>query len=63
MTHLGLSSSLEDPWGSLLGVVGVRVSSRELVLCDWEAVLFSWEAWGALCLEEHLKPCDVSKLG
>ena len=23
MTRLGLGSSLEDPWGSLLGVVGV----------------------------------------
>ena len=50
MTHLGLGSSLEDPWGSLLGVVVVRLSSREIEL-------FSWEAWGALCLIDHLKPC------
>ena len=49
MTHLGLGSSLEDPWGGYWGVV-VRLSS-------WEIVLFSWEAWGALCLEECLRPC------
>ena len=49
MTHLGLGSSLEDPWGDYWGVV-VRLSS-------WEIVLFSWEAWGALCLEECLRPC------
>ena len=55
MTHLGLGSSLEDPWGSLL--VGVWVPSQELVLSAWEAVLFSWEAWDALCLVECLKPC------
>ena len=30
MTHLGLGSSLENPWGSLL--VGVGVPSQELVL-------------------------------
>ena len=50
MTHLGLGSSLEDPWGSLLGVVVVRLPSQEIVL-------FSWEAWGALCLVYCLKPC------
>ena len=50
MTHLGLGSSLEDPMGSLLGVIVVGLSSQEIVL-------FSWEAWGALCLVEHLKPC------
>ena len=49
MTHLGLGSSLEDPWGVYWGVV-VRLSSQEIVL-------FSWEAWGALCLVEHLRPC------
>ena len=47
MTHLGLGSSLEDPWGSLLGVVVVRLSS-------WEIALFSWEA---LHLVDCLKPC------
>ena len=55
MTHLGLGSSLEDPWGSLL--VWVWVPSWELVLSAWEAVLSSWEAWDALCLVDHLKPC------
>ena len=50
MTHLGLGSSLEDPWGNLLGVVVGRLSSQEIAL-------FSWEAWGALCLVYHLKPC------
>ena len=48
MTHLGLGSSLEDPWGSLL--VGVALSS-------WVVVVFSWEARGAPCLVECLKPC------
>ena len=48
MTHLGLGSSLEDPWGSLLGVVVVRLSSQEITL-------FSWEAWGTLCLVDCLK--------
>ena len=57
MTNLGLGSSLEDPWGSLLGMVGVGLPSQELALSAWEAVLFFWEAWGALCLVEHLKPC------
>ena len=50
MTHLGLGSSLEDPWGDLVGGVVVVLSSRE-------TVLFSWEAWVALCLLEHLRPC------
>ena len=57
MMHLGLGSSLENPWGSLLRMVGVGFPSWELVLSAWEVVLFSWEAWGALCLVEHLKPC------
>ena len=48
MTHFGLGSSLEDPWGSLLRMVGLELPSQELVLSVWEAVLFSWEAWGAL---------------
>ena len=49
ITHLGLGSSLEDPWGAYWGVV-VRLSSQEIVL-------FSWEAWGALCLLDCLRPC------
>ena len=50
MTHLGLGSSLEDPWGGLVGGVVV-------VLSTWETVLFCWEAWVALCLLECLWPC------
>ena len=57
MTHLGLGSSLEDPWGSQLGMVGVGLPSLGLASSAWEAVLFPWEAWGALCLVECLKPC------
>ena len=55
MTHLGLGSSLEEPWGGLLGVV-VRLSS-------WEMVLFSWEDWVALCLGECLWPCLTDLVG
>ena len=47
MAHLGLGSSLEDSWGSLLGVVVEMLSSQEIAL-------FSWEAWGALCLVDCL---------
>ena len=57
MTHFGLGSSREDPWGSLLGGLGVRLLSWEPVLSAWEAVLFPWEAWRALCLVEHLGFC------
>ena len=49
MTHLGLGSSLEDPWGPSMWAM-VVLSSRE-------KVLFSWEAWVALCLLECLRPC------
>ena len=49
MTPLGLGSSVKDPWGSLLGGV--------VVLSSWEIALFSWEAWGALCLVDHLWFC------
>ena len=45
MTHFGLGSSEEDPWGSLLGVGG-WVPSQELALLAWEVALFPWEAWG-----------------
>ena len=48
MTHLGLGSSLEEPWGGLLGVV-VGLSSQKMVLF--------WEDWCALCLGECLWPC------
>ena len=46
MTHFGLGSSEEDPWGSLLGGRG-WVPSWELVLLAWVVSLFPWEAWGA----------------
>ena len=42
MTHLGLGSSLEEPWGGLVGGGGVLPSQ--------EVVLTSWEAWVDLCL-------------
>ena len=45
-THFGLGSSGEDPWGNLLGVLGVGLPSWEPELSGWEAVLFLWEAWG-----------------
>ena len=60
MTHLGLGSSIEEPWGVLLTLLLLG----EEVLPPWElalpargVVLFSWEAWedwGALCLGECL---------
>ena len=28
-----------------------------VALSAWEAALFPWEAWGALCLADHLGPC------
>ena len=54
MSHWGLGSSREDPWGSLLGRLGVRLTSWVPVLSAWEAVLFPWEAWRPLCLAECL---------
>ena len=57
MTLFGLGSSGEDPWGSLLGGLGVGWLSQEPALSAWEAVLFPWEAWRALCLAEHLGFC------
>ena len=56
MTHLGLGSSLEEPWGELLGGGVVELSS-------WEIVLFSWEDWGALCLGGHLRSCLTDLVG
>ena len=50
MTNLGLGSSLEEPWGGLLG-------GEEEVLASWEVVLTSWEAWFDLWLWRHLLPC------
>ena len=50
MTHLGLGSSLEEPWECLAGVVVGLLPS-------WEVVLTSWEAWVGLCLGGHLLPC------
>ena len=40
---------IRRPLGEPTGGV-VRLSSQEIVL-------FPWEAWGALCLEECLRPC------
>ena len=57
MTYLGLGSSREDPRGSQLGGLGVRLLSQEPVLSAWEAVLFPWEAWRTLCLAECLGFC------
>ena len=31
--------------------------SQEPMLSAWEAALFPWEAWGALCLAEDLGAC------
>ena len=42
MTHLGLGSSLEEPWGAYWGV--------EVGLPSQEVVLTSWEDWIDLCL-------------
>ena len=42
MTHLGLGSSLEEPWGGLLGEMDVLPSQ--------EVVLTSWETWVDLLL-------------
>ena len=50
MTNLGLDSSLEEPWDSLLGV-------------EVEMMLFSWEDSGALCLGECLQPCLTDLVG
>ena len=55
MTHFGLGSSREDPWESLIGGLGVGLPSQEPGLSAWEAVLFPWEAWRALCLPECLR--------
>ena len=50
MTHLGLGSSLEEPWGCLAGgAVGLLPSGG--------VVLTSWEAWEGLCLGGCLLPC------
>ena len=43
MTHLGLGSSLEEPWLDLPGGMGVGLPS-------WEVELTSWEGWVGLCL-------------
>ena len=50
MTHLGLGSSLEEPWGCLAGGAVGLLPSREVVVT-------SWEAWAGLCLGGHLLPC------
>ena len=50
MTHLGLGSSLEEPWGCLAGGQVELLPSQEVV---WT----SWEACGGLCLGGCLLPC------
>ena len=57
MTHFGVGSSGEDPWGSLFGGLDVELLSWEPVLSAWEAVLFPWEASRAPCLAECLEFC------
>ena len=50
MTHLGLGSSLEEPWLVLLGGVEEGVPSLEVAQASGEG----WEGW---CLGECLVPC------
>ena len=50
MTHLGLCSSLEEPWLDLLGGVEVGLPSLEVAQA-------SWEGWAGCCLGECLVPC------
>ena len=55
MTHLGLGSSMEEPWGLLvLLLVGGVLPSWEVALLVWGVALFSWEA---LSLAECLTAC------
>ena len=56
MTHLGLGSSLEEPWGDLLGGVEEGLPSREVVL-------ISWGDWVDLCLGGCLLPCLEGLVG
>ena len=50
MTHLGLGSSLEEPWLDLLGGVGEGVPSLEVAQASGEG----WVGW---CLGGCLVPC------
>ena len=50
MTHLGLGSSLEEPWLDLLGVWRRGVPSLEVAQA-------SGEGWAGCCLGECLVPC------
>ena len=50
MTHLGLGSSLEEPWLDLLGGVEVGLPSLEVAQA-------SGEGWVGCCLGECLVPC------
>ena len=57
MTHLGIGSSMEEPWELLLALLlvdGEVLPSWELALLAWGVALFFWEAWIALCLNECL---------
>ena len=49
MTHLGLGSLLEEPWGAYWEV--------EVGLSPQEVVLTSWEDWVELHLGGCLLPC------
>ena len=55
MTHLGLGSSLEEPWLDLLGGMGVGLPSQEVELS-------SWEGWVRTVPGGCLIPC-LSALG
>ena len=52
MTHLGLGSSIGEPWGLLaLMLYGGRLlPSGEVALFAWDIALPPWEAWEALSL-------------
>ena len=64
MTHLGLGSSMEESWGllALLLVEGEVLPSWELALLVWVVALFSWKAWEALSLIEHLTTWEEALL-
>ena len=50
MTHLGLGSSLEEPWLELLGVWRIGC-------LPWRLCRPPWEGCVGCCLGGHLVPC------
>ena len=54
MTHLGLGSSLEDPWGLVGGSGDVVFPGDSVVLLG---------SWVTLCLLECLRPCLLDLFG